>query len=202
MAPKDSDDAVPIAGESSDPKKDKDGDVDDKATAKKKGATKKLSDGDPTAAAKEDAMSEEDRDLKERLETCVSTLVNEGGETAVTIPIRLAALDVIVNELRTATSSMTSVPKPLKFLRPRFGTLKALYATLEDGKDGATTAMTADRDSLEFRARLADVLAVLAMTMGNPGEWSGRGGGGGPHFIIRRLRYEFGLFRFVRLGWI
>ena len=54
-------------------------------------------------------MSEEDKELKERLETCVSTVINENNEDNVTIPIRLTALDVMVTELRTATSSMTSL---------------------------------------------------------------------------------------------
>jgi 26S proteasome regulatory subunit N1 len=107
-----------------------------------------------------DTMSDEDRELKERLETCVSTLVNAEKEAAVTVPLRLKALDVIVTELRTSTSSMTSVPKPLKFLRPHFAVLKTLYAVLE----------AKDADSLRLRARLADVLAVLAMTMGQPEE--------------------------------
>mmetsp|Transcript_9187 Transcript_9187/g.21906 ORF Transcript_9187/g.21906 Transcript_9187/m.21906 type:complete len:931 (-) Transcript_9187:26-2818(-) len=106
-------------------------------------------------------LSEEDRELKERLETCVSTVLNEKNEANVTIPIRLTALDVIVNELRTATASMTSVPKPLKFLRPHFASIKNLYKTMEKSTDLAN-------DALEFRARLADVLAVLAMTMGKP----------------------------------
>ena len=110
-------------------------------------------------------LSEEDKELKERLETCVSTVVNEKNEANVTIPIRLTALDVIVNELRTATSSMTSVPKPLKFLRPHFVSIKDLYKTMEKSTDLAN-------DALEFRARLADVLAVLAMTMGKHGEFS------------------------------
>lgn len=35
-------------------------------------------------------------------------------------------------EIRTSTSSMTSVPKPLKFLRPHYGTLKAYYETMGD----------------------------------------------------------------------
>lgn len=144
MAPKDSD-AVPIAGESDKMKKDK--------KAKK-----------PDGDLKEVTMSEEDKELKERLETCVSTAANENNEENVTISIRLTALDVIVNELRTSTSSMTSVPKPLKFLRPHFSALKTLYASLEKHDASAM-----DKDSLEFRARLADVLAVLAMTMGNPG---------------------------------
>jgi len=105
-------------------------------------------------------MSDEDRELKERLETCVSTVLNEENEASVTVAIRNNALDVIVNELRTATASMTSVPKPLKFLRPHFAKMKSLYTTM--GGD-------IDNSSLEFRARLADVLAVLAMTMGKPG---------------------------------
>lgn len=35
-------------------------------------------------------------------------------------------------EIRTSTSSMTSVPKPLKFLRPHYGNLKAYYETMKD----------------------------------------------------------------------
>lgn len=114
---------------------------------------------------KEDTMSDEDKELKERLETCVSTVINEDKEDGVTVPICLKALDVIVNELRTATASMTSVPKPLKFLRPHFAALKTLYESLRE-----TDIKIMDVDSLEFRARLADVLAVLAMTMGKPGK--------------------------------
>ena len=33
-------------------------------------------------------------------------------------------------EIRASTSSMTSVPKPLKFLRPHYGTLKAFHQTM------------------------------------------------------------------------
>ena len=105
---------------------------------------------------------DEDKELKERLDTCVFTLVNVENEVEVTIPIRLKALDVIVNELRTATSSMTSVPKPLKFLRRHYVVLKKLYDEIQN-------EMSQDQnESLELRARLADVLAVLAMTLGKP----------------------------------
>ena len=110
----------------------------------------------------EDTLSEEDRELKERLETCVATVVNAENESAVTIPLRLKALEIIVTELRTATASMTSVPKPLKFLRPHFVVLKQLYETIS--KDETSR----DVQFIELRARLADVLAVLAMTMGKP----------------------------------
>jgi 26S proteasome regulatory subunit N1 len=110
----------------------------------------------------EDALSEEDKQLKERLDTCVATITNESNEPSVTIGIRQKALDVIVTELRTATSSMTSVPKPLKFLRPHFAVIKKLHADFESANDNET---------LEFRARLGDVLSVLAMTMGKPGTY-------------------------------
>eukprot|EP00538_Stauroneis_constricta_P000378 CAMPEP_0119554664 /NCGR_PEP_ID=MMETSP1352-20130426/7076_1 /TAXON_ID=265584 /ORGANISM="Stauroneis constricta, Strain CCMP1120" /LENGTH=931 /DNA_ID=CAMNT_0007601279 /DNA_START=111 /DNA_END=2906 /DNA_ORIENTATION=+ len=148
MSPKDTTSAVPVAAESNDggdPKK------------KDAGGKKKADE------AKEDTLSEEDKELKERLETCVSTVLNAEKEEKVTTSIRVNALDVIVNELRTATSSMTSVPKPLKFLRPHFDSLTGLYKELE-----ASTASA--NEDLEFHARLADVLAVLAMTMGKPEE--------------------------------
>jgi 26S proteasome regulatory subunit N1 len=147
MAPKDKD-AVDITAGSSKKK--------DESETKKNGGKKPEDEG-------LDTMSEEDKELKERLETCVSTLLNKEKEASVTVPLRLKALDVIVTELRTATSSMTSVPKPLKFLRPHFTVLKEFYNTLSPEEASAP-----DNDSLELRARLADVLAVLAMTMGKP----------------------------------
>lgn len=141
MAPKgDSKEAVELTAESD----------------KKKDAPKKK-DEEP------EAMSEEDQELKERLETCVSTVMNAEKEAAVTIALRQKALDIIVNELRTATSSMTSVPKPLKFLRPHYADIQKLYETL-------AAISSPDNETLEFRARLADVLSVLAMTMGNHGK--------------------------------
>ena len=68
--------------------------------------------------------------------------------------LRLTALESMVQEVRTSTSSMTSVPKPLKFLRPHYATLKGNYAT-------ATAGPT--------KTMLADVLSLLAMTMSGEG---------------------------------
>ena len=65
------------------------------------------------------------------------------------------ALEFLANEVRSATSSMTSVPKPLKFLRPHYETLKRCHATKE--KSTPTSRL------------LADLLAVLAMTMSKSG---------------------------------
>jgi 26S proteasome regulatory subunit N1 len=142
MAPKDKD-AVALTGTTSQSEKSK------KEEAKKKEEL-------------EDALSDEDKQLKERLDTCVSTITNQSNEACVTVGIRQKALDMIVTELRTATSSMTSVPKPLKFLRPHFAVIKKLHNEF---------ASATDMESLEFRARVADVLAVLAMTMGKPGRF-------------------------------
>eukprot|EP00578_Thalassiosira_sp_NH16_P004528 CAMPEP_0181139956 /NCGR_PEP_ID=MMETSP1071-20121207/35054_1 /TAXON_ID=35127 /ORGANISM="Thalassiosira sp., Strain NH16" /LENGTH=955 /DNA_ID=CAMNT_0023226889 /DNA_START=74 /DNA_END=2941 /DNA_ORIENTATION=- len=163
MAPKDDDDKpVEIMAETESAQKANDNKKEKDAAGKKKskrgggkggGASDDIVDD-------ENAMSEEDRELKERLETCVSTLVNEANEASVTPPIRLRALDVVVTELRSATSSMTSVPKPLKFLRPKFDVLKGYYGSIE-GK-----AIEGEREMVFLRARLADVLAVLAMTLG------------------------------------
>lgn len=60
------------------------------------------------------------------------------------------ALVQLRNHIKTSTSSMTSVPKPLKFLRPHYATLKATYAAWPD--------------SSENKWELADILSVLAMT--------------------------------------
>jgi 26S proteasome regulatory subunit N1 len=111
-----------------------------------------------------DAMSEEDKELKERLETCVSTVLNTSNDTSVTIPLRRKALDMIATELRSATSSMTSVPKPLKFLRPFYQDIKKLHEIIVIPPPSDINHI----DLLLLRAKLADVLSVLAMTMGKP----------------------------------
>ena len=37
------------------------------------------------------------------------------------------AVEAIGNFMKTSTSSMTAVPKPLKFLRPHYKTLERMY---------------------------------------------------------------------------
>lgn len=142
MPPKDKEEAVSVTAESS---------SDDK-----KSADDKVKDKKKEEESAEENMSEEDLALKERLETSVTVVLEEESK----LGLRQNALDVIVNELRSATSSMTSVPKPLKFLRPHYESIDGLFKNLK--------AATIDADDKkEFRARLADVLSVLAMTMGS-----------------------------------
>jgi 26S proteasome regulatory subunit N1 len=66
--------------------------------------------------------------LKEKLELCVERLGDVNPQ------LRQNALDLINSEISIATSSMTSVPKPLKFLTPLYPKLKETYAAnkLED----------------------------------------------------------------------
>ncbi len=45
------------------------------------------------------------------------------------------ALDAIKNFIKTSTSSMTAVPKPLKFLRPHYDELTAVYEKWPSGSE-------------------------------------------------------------------
>ncbi|KAL2829937.1 armadillo-type protein [Aspergillus cavernicola] len=97
-------------------------------------------------APEEEELSEEDQQLKSELEMLVERLKEP--DTSLYGP----ALDAIKNFIKTSTSSMTAVPKPLKFLRPQYDDLAALYDQWSAG---------AVRDSL------ADMLSVLGMTYGD-----------------------------------
>lgn len=89
-------------------------------------------------------LSEEDQQLKENLDLLVERAKDSSPG------VQKLAIQSIANEIRTATSSMTSVPKPLKFLRPHYEGLKAHFESMKPNHGN--------------RAALADVISVLAMT--------------------------------------
>jgi 26S proteasome regulatory subunit N1 len=60
-----------------------------------------------------------------------------------------SALEAIKDSIKTSTSSMTAVPKPLKFLRPHYDPMTKLYEQWPAGDD---------------KTSLADVLSVIGMT--------------------------------------
>ncbi|KAL0274454.1 UNVERIFIED_CONTAM: hypothetical protein PYX00_006872 [Menopon gallinae] len=60
------------------------------------------------------------------------------------------ALETLSSKIRASTTSMTSVPKPLKFMRQHYETMKKVYEKIKDRKT---------------KAFCADVVSVLAMTM-------------------------------------
>lgn len=95
-----------------------------------------------------DELNEEDAQLKSELEMLVerlqvSLLLNicfapqklkcHPQESDITL--YKPALDAIKNFIKTSTSSMTAVPKPLKFLRPHYDELTAVYGKWPSGAD-------------------------------------------------------------------
>ncbi|CAK0791511.1 unnamed protein product, partial [Prorocentrum cordatum] len=97
---------------------------------------------------KKEELSEEDRQKKEELELLAQRAQDPDEGVA------KLALTTIVTELKTATSSMTSVPKPLKFLRPHYAALTEHYEKMNNPS---------------LKPFFADVLSVLATTMQKEG---------------------------------
>ena len=123
----------------------KDEKVDDEKSNEEKAES---SDGKSGKKVAEE-LSEEDQALKEGLELAVLRLKED--DTS----LHKQALDHLVTEIKSATSSMTSVPKPLKFLRPHYDTLKSVYESWPLMHS--------------MKRMMADVMSVLAMTMAEQG---------------------------------
>lgn len=51
------------------------------------------------------------------------------------------ALEELRRQIRSSTTSMTSVPKPLKFLRPHYGKLKEIYENMAPGENKVSAAV-------------------------------------------------------------
>ncbi|XP_035616919.1 26S proteasome non-ATPase regulatory subunit 2-like [Oncorhynchus keta] len=115
---------------------------------KKQSEKTELKETKPTGKDKdkkdEQELSDEDKQLQEELEMMVERL----GETDTSL--YRPALEELRRQIRSSTTSMTSVPKPLKFLRPHYGKLKEIYEGMVPG---------------ENKSFCADVVSVLAMTM-------------------------------------
>ncbi|KFD72718.1 hypothetical protein M514_01843 [Trichuris suis] len=94
-------------------------------------------------------LSEEDRKLLMDLEVYVDSLKRE--DQSLYVP----ALEGLRTIIRSSTTSVTSVPKPLKFMRPYYGTMKEVHAKI--------TNDTAKK-------LCADIISALAMTCGRRGD--------------------------------
>lgn len=94
-------------------------------------------------------LSEEDLKLKNNLETLVERLSEDDASLYETSLIQLKEL------IRDSTSSMTAVPKPLKFLRPSYPQLCGVYDKWTDKK---------------LKSLMADALSVLGMTYSDEGK--------------------------------
>ena len=93
-------------------------------------------------------LSEKDLQLKtdlemlvERLKVCCQSHLSHEDDVNLSISsqqepdtsLYSAALDAIKDSIKTSTSSMTAVPKPLKFLRPHYDELTAVYDSWSAG---------------------------------------------------------------------
>ncbi|KAF2273049.1 26S proteasome non-ATPase-like protein regulatory subunit 2 [Westerdykella ornata] len=109
---------------------------------------KKDKDGKPVQDDKKGApaaeeLSEEDQELKSELEQLVERILASDAQQY------KPALEQIKTSIKTSTSSMTAVPKPLKFLRPHYEDLVKAYDSWPAGED---------------KKSFADMLSVLGMT--------------------------------------
>lgn len=91
----------------------------------------------------EEQLSEEDLKLKSDLEVLVERLKEDDAS------LYGPSLDKLKEFIKSSTSSMTAVPKPLKFLRPYYTEMCAIYDKWSNK---------------ELKSSLAEVLSVLAMT--------------------------------------
>jgi len=91
-------------------------------------------------------LSEEDKQLQDELNLCVERLT-ESDEN-----LYLSALNVLGTKIKASTTSMTSVPKPLKFMRLHYDTMKQVYEKIK---------------TPSVKKVCADIVSVLAMTMGD-----------------------------------
>ncbi|CRK88092.1 CLUMA_CG001877, isoform A [Clunio marinus] len=94
-------------------------------------------------------LSDEDEQLQSELNMLVERLNEEK------IELYLPALETMAQLIRASTTSMTSVPKPLKFMRPHYDTMKEIHKKMQ----------TSNQDKAVLKL-CAEIISVLAMTMG------------------------------------
>jgi 26S proteasome regulatory subunit N1 len=97
-------------------------------------------------------LSEEDLELKKNIELMVERVQDPDSG------VQQLALESICKEIHSTSSSMTAVPKPLKFLRSHLDVMLARFEQLQG----------------ENRKQLADIISVLCSTVaGKEGEREG-----------------------------
>lgn len=105
----------------------------------------------------EEELSEEDQKLKDDLELLVERLAEPNQDPK----LYSEYLNTMKTFIRESTTSMTAVPKPLKFLRPHYPLLTELYEKWSS--DGSKV-------SKDLLLQFADVVSVLAMTYSDAGK--------------------------------
>ncbi|KAK0480869.1 armadillo-type protein [Armillaria novae-zelandiae] len=177
-----------IAVPSEDPQKKKE-DEKDGEKDKQEGSSKLKKDGKDEKKEEEgEELSEEDIQLRTELEMLVERLKESNTD------LYRPALETLRTLIRTSTSSMTSVPKPLKFLRPHYPELQKLYETWLPSEDKSlfadimsvlamTYSDTQPRGTLRYRL-LSASLRPADSPLADPGTWG--------HEYVRHLAAELG----------
>ncbi|KAJ2018098.1 proteasome regulatory particle base subunit, partial [Coemansia sp. S680] len=101
------------------------------------------------AKDEKDELSEEDQQLVSELEMIVERLKESS------VDIHRSAMENLNNIIRSTTSSMTSVPKPLKYLKGHYATLAELYEAWSDERN---------------KKALASILSLLGMAYDKDGK--------------------------------
>ncbi|CAI2352032.1 unnamed protein product [Caenorhabditis sp. 36 PRJEB53466] len=109
--------------------------ADKKKTDEKKAAGK--------IEPKKEEMSEEDQKLEEDLNLLVQRLSEPEAN------LYKPSLETMRSLIRASTTSMTSVPKPLKFMRPHYAKMKEIFTKIQ---------------AADVKKLCADIISVLAMT--------------------------------------
>merc|ERR1711990_673027 len=130
-------------------------DVDKKKTEKEADPLEKIKD---SGIPEEGELSEEDQELKDELTLCVERLKEDDAK------LYEASLNIMREKIRSSTSSLTSVPKPLKFLRNHFDSLKEVHTKLNgnnklvcaDILSCLSMVLSETRECLQFRLEGSD----------------------------------------------
>ncbi|KAJ7770509.1 26S proteasome regulatory complex non-ATPase subcomplex Rpn1 subunit [Mycena metata] len=173
---------------SEDPKKKDEKDKDKAEGSSKLTKDSQKKDSKDAAEGEGEELSEEDLQLRNELEMLAERLKESNTD------LYRPALETLRTLIRTSTSSMTSVPKPLKFLRPLYPDLQTLYETWPASEDKSlfadilsvlamTYSDTQPRGTLRYRL-LSASLRPAGSPLADPGTWG--------HEYVRHLAAELG----------
>ncbi|KAJ7627594.1 armadillo-type protein [Mycena polygramma] len=180
--------AIQVTSEDPKKKDEKDKDKEEGSSKLTKDSKEKKADGKDAKEGEGEELSEEDLQLRNELEMLAERLKESNTE------LYRPALETLRTLIRTSTSSMTSVPKPLKFLRPLYPDLQVLYETWPASEDKSlfadilsvlamTYSDTQPRGTLRYRL-LSASLRPAGSPLADPGTWG--------HEYVRHLAAELG----------
>lgn len=96
----------------------------------------------------EEVLSEEDQAMKDRIDNYITALLDPTSQASVVAQ----SIELMKKEVKESTTTMTSVPKPFKFIKTHYAPLVKHYAAVK---------ATAGREVI---MKLADIMSILAMS--------------------------------------